>query len=295
MKKAFLQLHAAILLAASSSILGKLISLDAIFTTWYRMMFASFILILLYFITKQSYQITKKEILVFFVGILLALHWILFYGSIKYSNVSIGVICFCLSGFFTAVLSPLIRRQKVNMSEMFLSSLILAGISLIFHFDSSYRLGIILGVISSLLFSIYVIANEKVNREIAALKAITLQMVSGTICVGILLPLYNYIGSTKFIFPNFIDFVFLFLLALGCTVCMCLLLNNAQKKLNAFTVSLSFNLEPVYSIVLAILLFQEDKQLSMSFYLGLSLIILSLLLQMYFVVWQRNKNVYHLF
>ena len=280
MKQAFLQLHLAILLASCSGIFGNLISLDPVLITGYRMLLASVMLLLLLVIKYGRIIVDKSNRHILWLGVLLAFHWVFFYGSIKYANVSVGVVCFCLSGFFTALISPLVNRKRISWVELLLSSLTLAGILLIFHFDASFRTGIVLGIISSLLFALYATLNERVNQSGQVIKTTALQMVGGTLAMGLLLPFYRAGKSSLSLLPTSEDFVFLFLLALGCTVCMCLLLNRAQKVISAFTVSLSFNLEPVYSILLAVLLFDEDKMLGTAFYIGLILIVLSLVLQM---------------
>lgn len=280
MKQAFLQLHLAILLASCSGIFGNLISLDPVLITGYRMLLASVMLLLLLVIKYGRIIVDKSNRHILWLGVLLAFHWVFFYGSIKYANVSVGVVCFCLSGFFTALVSPLVNRKRISWVELLLSSLTLVGILLIFHFDASFRTGIVLGIISSLLFALYATLNERVNQSGQVIKTTALQMVGGTLAMGLLLPFYRAGKSSLSLLPTSEDFVFLFLLALGCTVCMCLLLNRAQKVISAFTVSLSFNLEPVYSILLAVLLFDEDKMLGTAFYMGLALIVLSLVLQM---------------
>lgn len=280
MKQAFLQLHLAILLASCSGIFGNLISLDPVLITGYRMLLASVMLLLLLGIKYGRIIVDKSNRHILWLGVLLAFHWVFFYGSIKYANVSVGVVCFCLSGFFTALISPLVNRKRISWVELLLSSLTLAGILLIFHFDASFRTGIVLGIISSLLFALYATLNERVNQSGQVIKTTALQMIGGTLAMGLLLPFYRAGKSSLSLLPTSEDFVFLFLLALGCTVCMCLLLNRAQKVISAFTVSLSFNLEPVYSILLAVLLFDEDKMLGTAFYIGLTLIVLSLVLQM---------------
>lgn len=280
MKKAFFQLHSAILLAACSSIFGNLISLDAVLITWYRMLLAGIMLLAVGMVRKQGVSFARSDWKTLATGFLLALHWTMFYGSIKYANVSVGVVCFCLSGFFTAIISPLLNRRRISPVELLLSSLTLIGISLIFHFDSSFRTGIAFGVVSALFFAVYATLNERVNTSDDVTRTTMLQMAGGTVGLGALLPVYLYWQPSVTVVPTLSDFGYLFLLALGCTVCMCSFLNKAQKSISAFTVSLSFNLEPVYSIVLAIILFHEDKMLGTAFYAGLSLIVLSLLLQM---------------
>lgn len=290
MKQAFLQLHLAILLASCSGIFGNLISLDPVLITGYRMLLASVMLLLLLVIKYGRIIVDKSNRHILWLGVLLAFHWVFFYGSIKYANVSVGVVCFCLSGFFTALISPLVNRKRISWVELLLSSLTLAGILLIFHFDASFRTGIVLGIISSLLFALYATLNEQVNQSGQVIKTTALQMVGGTLAMGLLLPFYRAGKSSLSLLPTSEDFVFLFLLALGCTVCMCLLLNRAQKVISAFTVSLSFNLEPVYSILLAVLLFDEDKMLGTAFYMGLALIVLSLVLQMVYQKWSFTKS-----
>lgn len=291
MKKAFIQLHMAILLAGCSGILGNLISLDAVLITWYRMLLAGLMLIIILYIKGNKPIIQKNEWQELSVGLLLALHWIFFYGSIKYANVSIGVICFCLSSFFTAIISPMLNRQKISWAELLLSSLTLFGISLIFQFDSSYRIGISFGVVSSLLFAFYAILNERLSALRNAVRTTALQMIGGFTGLSVLLlPVYFMNVQHATYLPTINDFCFLFLLAFGCTVCMCFLLNNAQREISAFTVSLSFNLEPVYSILLAIILFKENKMFGTAFYAGLSLIMLSLILQMFRLAYNKNKN-----
>lgn len=291
MKKAFIQLHMAILLAGCSGILGNLISLDAVLITWYRMLVAGLMLIIILYIKGNKPIIQKNEWQELSVGLLLALHWIFFYGSIKYANVSIGVICFCLSSFFTAIISPMLNRQKISWAELLLSSLTLFGISLIFQFDSSYRIGIGFGVVSSLLFAFYAILNERLSASRNAVRTTALQMIGGFTGLSVLLlPIYFINVQHATYLPTINDFCFLFLLAFGCTVCMCFLLNNAQREISAFTVSLSFNLEPVYSILLAIILFKENKMFGTAFYAGLSLIMLSLILQMFRLAYNKNKN-----
>jgi len=292
MKKSFFQLHIAIFLASCSGIFGKLISLDAVFTTWYRMLFASLIMICIFVFSKEKRKISLSDKNIYKImgaGIILGLHWIFFYGSIKYANVSVGVVCFCLSGFFTAFLSPLINRQKLAISEVLLSALTIFGILLISHFDNSFRTGIILGIISSLLFALFTVLNEKINQKEDAKYVTMLEMLGGTIGISLLLPVYTYYFPSAKFELNGSDLIYLIILALFCTNLMYLLLNRVQKTISAFTVSLSFNLEPIYSIVIAIVLFQEDKELTLSFYVGLSLIILSLILQMLRISYSKRR------
>lgn len=247
MKKSLLQLHSAILLAACSGIFGNLISLNAVLITFYRMAFAAVILFLICFCLHKRISFGRADRPIVWSGALLAGHWIFFYGSIKYANVSVGVVCFTLSGFFTALIAPLINRVRFRWSELGLSSLTLVGILLIFHFDDSFKTGILLGIVSAFLFAVYACVNQKINRSHEVLSTTFLQMSGGAVAVMALLPLLSRVFDFSFVFPAGADLLYLLLLAFGCTVMMCVLLNKAQKHVAAFTVSLSFNLEPVYA------------------------------------------------
>ncbi|WP_313579001.1 DMT family transporter [Chishuiella sp.] len=283
MKKSFLLLHISVFLASITGIFGKLISLNEVLITFYRMLLAGILFIIIsVFIDKTEKKYTILEYLkIANVGFLLGLHWIFFYGSIKYSNISVGVVCFCLAGFFTAIIEPFINNKKHSIIEILLSCLTLVGIALIFSFDTKYRLGIILGVISSLFVAIYTILNEGLVKKYETKELTKVEMLGGTIGIVILLPILLKFYSIGTFIPTIKDLIYLLILSGICTVLLYWILNIAMKKISAFTVNLSFNLEPIYSIIIAVLFFNEYKELNLSFFIGLSLIILSLILQMF--------------
>lgn len=285
MKEAFIKLHISILLAGVTGIFGKLISLNEGLLVWYRMMFASLLFWGILRAGKKSYRIPLKEIPgISSIGLLLGLHWVFFYGSIKAANISIGVICFSLVGFFTAFLEPLINRHRISWREVFFSLLTVAGIVMIFHFDTRYRLGIILGIISSALAALFTITNKRKSKNHPASIMLLYEMTGGFLGLSCLLPFYLYYFPVPTIFPGQQDFIYLLLLASVCTIGLYLLQIQVLKTISAFTVNLSYNLEPVYSIILAMLFFHEAKELDLTFYAGLGLILLSVLLQTYNVL-----------
>lgn len=280
MKKSYLILHLAILLAGFTGIFGKLISLNEGLLVWYRVFFS---FIWLFFILKlfkigttlsirEKFNIAK-------VGMLITIHWVFFYGSIKYSNISIGVVCFSLTSMFTAIFGPLVNKKRFVISELLLSMLTLLGIALIFHFDSSYQVGIILGVISSAFAALYTIYNERLVKSYDSKLINYYQMFGGTIGLGLLMPLYLYFFPVERLFPNTTDVIYLLMLSLFCTVGLYVMFAETLKKISAFTVNLSFNLEPVYSIIIAFLFFAEGKQVNASFYVGLLFVAASVVFQ----------------
>ncbi|WP_411971802.1 DMT family transporter [Sphingobacterium sp. Lzh-3] len=280
MKKSYLVLHTAVLLAGFTGVFGKLITLNQIPLVWFRVLLSTIILFLVVKLFKiERLKSTKDVFKIAKVGVLITIHWIFFYGSIKFSNISIGVVCYCLTSFFTAVLEPIINKKRFSAAQLMLSMLTLIGISLIFHFDSSYQLGIILGVISTIFAALYTIYNERLVKQYDSKLLNFYQMLSGTIVLGFGLPIFYYLFPTERFIPSFSDGVYLILLALLCTVGLYVLFAESLKKLSAFTVNLSFNLEPIYSIIIAFLFFNEGKQVNASFYVGLALVLVSVLLQ----------------
>lgn len=290
MKNAFIKLHIAILLAGFTGVFGRLITLNESLLTWYRLLFSGLILLLILALSGKLAKVSMKNKLnIALAGTLLGLHWIFFYGSIKYSNISVGVVCFSLCSFFTAILAPLINRTKFSVQELILSSLTLVGISLIFGLDATYRVGISLGVVSAILVALFTIYNERLTKKFDSQTITLYQMLGGCLGLSLILPLYLHFSPVSQYLPSLADFGWLLILSLVCTVLMYLLLTQALSKISSFTVNLSFNLEPLYSIILAIIIYKENRSLSGAFYIGLALIILSLVLQMYRVI-SAEKN-----
>lgn len=288
MRKSYLILHIAVILAGFTGIFGKLISLNEVALVWYRVLFSTLILLLGFKILKiKRLDSLKDKIVIAQVGSLLMLHWIFFYASIKYANVSVGVICYCLTSFFTAIFAPIINKKRFNYEQLFLSLLTIVGISLIFHFDASYQLGIILGVISSSFSALYTIYNERIVLKYDSKMINYYQLGGGTILLGILMPFYYLIFPQLVYIPSLMDVVYLILFSIFCTIGLYILFAEALKNLSAFTVNLTFNLEPIYAIGLAFLIFDEAKEVNASFYWGLALVLLSVVLQAIFSLIKR--------
>lgn len=280
MRKTYLLLHLAVILAGFTGIFGKLITLNEGLLVFYRVLFSAIMLFILLRLKRQNTALTKQQKLkIAGAGMLLTLHWILFYGSIKYANISIGVVCFCLTSFFTAIFEPIINKRKFNLREMLLSLLTLLGIALIFSFDSTYQVGIAIGVLSSAFAALYTIYSQKFSVNQDSKQVNYYQMLGGTIGLGALLPIYLYFFPVQTIIPSLSDTFYLLLLAGFCTVALYVINITVLKTLSAFTVNLTFNLEPIYSIIMAFLFFNEAKELGYSFYIGLALVLSSVVMQ----------------
>jgi drug/metabolite transporter (DMT)-like permease len=281
MRKAFLQLHLAVFLAGFTGVLGELITLNEGLLVWYRLLITAVSMWILYSFTRKLQPIaTRDKIKLAGVGFLAALHWVTFYGSIKYANVSVALVCFSATGFFTALLEPLILRRSIIWIELLLGLLVIAGISIIFHFDPRYKTGILLGVASAVFLAIVMILLKQFVARINSETMLTWQISGGLLTLTGVMPFYLQQFPVASYWPGWENMGWLVVLSLFCSVWAFRLSADALKKLSAFTVNLTFNLEPLYGIILAFLLFKENKNLNHWFYTGLLLIVFSVVLNM---------------
>ena len=266
MKKDYLLLHLSVFIAGFTGVLGRLITLDSAILVWWRMAAAALLMLAFLAIRKDLKRYPFRDLLPMGgVGLLLALHWVFFYASIKASNVSIGVVCFSLVGFFTALFEPIINKHRFSGREFLFSLLTI--------------LGIVLGVVSSAIYALFAIANQRVGKHYEAKNMLLWEMVGGLIGLTCLIPLYNAFLPVGRLYPVGMDYPYLAFMVVVCTIGLCLLQIIVLQKIAAFTVNLTYNLEPVYSIILSMFIFNEYKELNFSFVIGIVLIILSVVLQ----------------
>jgi len=289
MKKAFLQLHFAVFLAGFTGVLGRLITLNEGWLVWYRLLISAVTMWIVFSLAKKLQRVSIKNILKLSgIGFLSALHWVSFYGAIKYANVSVALVCFSATGFFTALFEPFFSKKKISGIEVLLGLMVIAGIYIIFHFDPKYKTGIILGVICAILLAVVMILIRQFVHTINSQTILTYQLSGGFMALSFFMPFYQKAFPTAYIFPGFSDWMWLLVLAWFCSVLAFQFSVNALQKLTAFTVNLSFNLEPVYGILLAFFVYHENDELNWSFFLGLSLIVLALFLQMW-RIWRQSR------
>ncbi len=280
MKKAFLQLHTAIFLAGFTGVLGRLITLNEGLLVWWRI-FITVVTLAIIFLFSRQLRTPASPILVKIgaVGALVALHWVFFYGSIKYSNVSISLVCFSSIGFFTAFFEPLIFRRRIDWLEVVFGLLAILGVYLIFHFDPQYKTGIILGLISALLAALFPIFNKKLLEKTDPQSLTFFELSGGLLVLSLLMPIYLNAFPPDHWIPTRADSLWLLVLSWFCTVLAFNLSISSLKKISPFTVNLSYNLEPIYGIFLAFVIYHENQYLSIGFYYGFALIMLTVVLQ----------------
>jgi drug/metabolite transporter (DMT)-like permease len=294
MKKAFLQLHIAVFLAGFTGILGRLITLNEGMIVWYRLLLTAATMWVLFGLMKKLKKIPLIDILkISGVGFIAAMHWVTFYGAIKYANVSVALVCFSAIGFFTALFEPLILRKRMNWVELLLGLLTLSGIYIIFHFDTQYKTGIIIGIISAVLASLFPIFNREFLKRINVETMLTWQQTGGLLTLSILLPFYLQEFPTENFIPSWENLGWLLVLSWFCSVIAFQLSSNALKKLSAFTVNLTYNLEPVYGIILAFMVYKENQFLSKWFFVGFGIIAIALIIHIIILAKVERKLTEH--
>lgn len=285
-------LHVAVFLAGWTGIFGRLVSLDGLPLVWYRMMTSVVVLVAVLGFMRKLHKTPMRAVLkIGGCGILLALHWVAFFASIQASNVSIGVACVATSCFFTTLFEPLVNRKRIQWKNILLSFIAIAGILFIFSVDVRFRLGIVLGLLCAALYSLFAILNVNIANETKEDSATMLlyELAGGVAFLTLCIPVFRAIYPNESVVPVGNDLLSLLLLGSVFTVIPFLFQLQALRKLSAFTVNMAYNLEPLYSIAVAAVLFGELQEVGFSFWVGICLIVLSVVLQTYSVVRAKDE------
>jgi len=282
MKKAFIQLHIAVFLAGFTAVLGRLITLNEGLLVWYRLLITVLVLAVILYVKNEFKRIAGKDIFkMAAVGGIIAFHWVTFYGSIKYGNISVALVCLSAAGFFSALIEPIIFKKKIVMVEVLLGLLAIAGIYIIFDFHPKFKLGIAYGILAALGAAIFPMLNKQLIKEFSPRTLTFYELFGGFVILSLLLPFYLKFTPSSYFIPTVTDFVWLMILAVICTVLCFDLQLKALRKISAFTSNLMYNLEPLYGIILAFIFFGEGKSFHKEFYIGVALILLAIVLQMF--------------
>lgn len=297
-------MHIAVLLWGFTGVLGRAITLDAPVLVWYRMLLTALFLAIIVTSRKLWVPISKKHLAqLMLIGVLMGLHWVAFYGSIKLANISIALVCLSTASIFTPLVDPLINRSKYEIKELLLGSLAILGVYLIYQLQQFSVWGIVSGVVAAFLSSVFTVLNKQIANKYPVRTMVFYEMGSGWLFITLLMPLLYLYSPNMQLMPNSNnilgqlwyenDWIWLVILSLCCTVWAQSLALSALKKLSSFTATLSVNLEPIYGILLAFVFYNENReiifvkgteQINTGFLAGMGLIVLSVVLQMARVV-----------
>lgn len=277
----YFKLHFVVFLWGFTAILGKLITLPPVEMILFRTVLATVGLSAVMFLRKSDFKVDSKDVPgLFLTGAIIAAHWIAFFGSARMANVSISLAGFATASLWTAIIEPLSRGRRIKGFEVFLGLCVIAGIVIIFSFDDGHRAGFLVAILSGLLASLFAVINARYTERIAV-GAITLyEMAGAAFSIAVFLPFYGRYwandGMLKLV-PTAYDWIYLLILSGVCTVYAFVVMLKLMRKIPVFFIQLSINLEPVYGILMALIVFRDSERMDVRFYAGTFIIIGSII------------------
>ena len=276
MKKAYLLLHLAVFLFGFTAILGALIDLNSVHLVWWRVFITSLSFVFLFRIYRKVRLLPMRHILIFLgIGVLVGLHWMTFFGSIKASHASITLVCMATGSLFTSFLEPYIIKTKFQWFDVGMGLLVVPGMALVVNQTEFHHLnGIYLGLTSAFLAAMFATLNKRYIKYADEMSITFLEITGAWIFISALLPFLKGELGTVLAIPSGMDWIYLLILALLCTTFAYVIAVKSLHHLSAFASNLVINMEPVYGILLAVVILRENKELTPGFYLGVALILL---------------------
>ncbi len=275
--KNYLHLHLIVFIWGFTAILGKLISLQALDLVWFRIFFAVTIIAMFLLFKREKIKVPIPIFIGFvFSGIVIATHWYTFYEAIKVSNISITLVCLSTGAFFASILEPLFYKRKIIGYEVAFGLFAIIGIAIIFKVETQYKTGIYLAILSAFLSALFSVLNGKYAKEYNPNVIAFYELMSGVVFLSIILYFTDKF-SAQFFQISLQDFIWLFLLSSICTAYAFSASIKVMKFLSPFTVMLTINLEPIYGILLALLIFKDSEQMNSLFYLGAAIILVTVI------------------
>ncbi|HLP63835.1 DMT family transporter [Flavobacterium sp.] len=276
--KSYLQLHLIVFIWGFTAILGRLITLDALPLVWFRMLFAVAFIFIYIRNYKIGIKIPRKIILKFLVaGLIIALHWFTFFRAIKVSNVSITLACLSTGAFFTSLIEPIFFGKKIVWYEIFFGIIVVFGLTIIFKVESNYIEGILLALLSAFLSASFAVINSKFVQTFDPTVISFYELSGGVLFFSVFLLLGNSLNA-EFFLLSMRDLICLLILSSVCTAYAFIASTAVMKFLSPYTVMLTINLEPIYGIILAVLIFKDKEQMSNGFYFGALIILTTVIL-----------------
>ncbi|MBY0432561.1 MAG: DMT family transporter [Cyclobacteriaceae bacterium] len=277
----YLKLHFLVFLWGFTGILGKLITLPAVEMVFYRTLLAAIGMAVLLVAVKSSFKVSTSDLVkLLLTGFIVSAHWLTFFASARVSNISVSLVGFATASLWTAFLEPLVKGQRIRMIEFVFGSIVLVGLYIIFSADFSYSTGLILGVLSGLTCAVFSVINSQLVHRISSYAITFYEMVGA--CLGTILffPIYTHYWAASHelqLTPNLMDWICLALLAWLCSVYAYSAGVELMKKISVFFFQLTLNLEPIYGIVMAVLIFGESEKMTMRFYTGTVILLCAVL------------------
>ena len=290
--KDYLLLHFIVLIWGITSILGLLISLPSLELVFYRTLLAAIGVGILMGLRKESLRVAPLDLLkIIGVGVLISLHWIFFFWSAKVSTASVCLAGMATTSLWTSFLDPLINKKRIKPFEVALGLLVISGLLVIFQFENGYWLGLFMALAAAFLSALFSILNGRLTFRYSPYQITFYEMAAASLVALLFLPLYSYIDGTAIQWTwKGLDWFWILILAGICTVYAFSVSVELMKRLSVFSINLTINLEPVYGILLAVLIFGEKEKMTQQFYLGTGIIFISVLIYPVLNYWQKKRK-----
>jgi drug/metabolite transporter (DMT)-like permease len=273
----YAKLHFIVFLWGFSAILGKLISIPAFEMIFFRGLLSAAGIGIVILITRGSFKVTRPQLIkLLLIGVVVTIHWIAFFGSARISNVSVSLVGFATNSLWAALLEPWFNKSRIKKFELLLGLTVLAGLYIIFSFDFEYAGGLSLGILAGFTSALFSVFNARMVREVSPYAITFYEMISIFLILGSILLIYP-IFSSGYSFnlsPTWQDWIFLVLLSGACSVYAYSVAVELMKKISVFVIQLTLNLEPLYGIIMAVIIFGDTEKMNTNFYIG-TVIILS--------------------
>lgn len=290
--KHYVLLHLVVLIWGFTAVLGLLISIPAVEIVMYRTLISSLSLGLLLMLWKKPLRLGRRPAMqIIATGCLIWAHWILFFGAARVATASVCLVGMATSSLWTSFLEPFFYKKKIRLYEVALGVVAILGLYIIFRFEFDHALGLAMAIASAFLASLFTVINSKFTQTYFHYTITFYEMAGAFLFTLLFLPFYANLLTDGQVYwlPTAMDWVYLFVLALLCTVYAYSASVELMKYVSAFAVNLTTNMEPIYGIMLALLIFGEDEQMTPGFYLGTAIILASVLAYPLIRRYQRKR------
>lgn len=268
----YFKLHFIVFLWGFSAILGKLVTIPAVELVFFRSIFAALGMGSVIWFTRGSFRVSRQDFAyLFLIGLIVALHWLAFFGSARVSNVSVSLVGFATNSLWAAVLEPLFNKTRFKKYELVLGLTVILGLYVIFSFDFHYKIGLALGVLAGFTSALFSIFNSRLVKRLPARSITFYEMIGVFIGTGIFLPVYQQMPMSNHelhLLPSWMDLFYIATLAGVCSVYAYTVAVELMKRVSVFMIQLTLNLEPIYGIIMAVIIFGQQEKMNANFYLG---------------------------
>ena len=287
----YFKLHFIVFLWGFTAVLGKLISIPPVEMVFYRTLLAAIGMAVLMIFLKKSFAVSRKDLVVIFLtSIIVAIHWVTFFVSGNISNPSTSLVGFATCSFWAAFIEPIAKRKNIQLLEIGLGLIVLLGLTIILTFNFQYPMGLFLGIVSGMTAALFSVINSKLVHQVNAYTITFYEMLGACLVILFFMPVYQNTWAPQGelnLAPTFVDWIYIAIMALACSVYAFSVSINLSKKLSVFFIQLALNLEPVYGIILALLVFGQKEVMSLNFYVGTIIILCAVIA---YPVLKKRKN-----